>query len=150
MYGGIAKLILIVGGVLLWVAAKSGKQLSELEVEDIQAAKLDKLISESAIYIDLAIKNPNPSKITFNKFVGDLFYKDKIISKINIQQNIDLVPEDVTVLKNIKAKINSITILNELLKVSVLKDELGSVLLKGNITANGVTFPVTESFELTI
>ena len=100
------------------------------------------------IALDLAIENPNKKIINFQSFIGDVFYNDKPVSKINIVRKIPLRGNDTTLLKDIPVTINNLTAVAEIIKLIGGKKAATEIKIKGFVKADGFKLPVDEILNL--
>lgn len=144
------ELLLILAGLGAVAYATSGKALKKLNLDvDISNLRVHSISwSYLTIKFDLVIDNPTDKTLTFQNFKGDIIYKKKRIGGISYSgKTYPIAAKKTTPLRGFTAQIKTVDFADEILK-ALEKNYQPEITIKGNITADGLKFPVDEKIPL--
>lgn len=154
---------LIIGGLLLLGSAavfafkKKGDEIKKLAVtiSDVSAkisGAIGALINKNVIItLNLSVYNPNENPVQFQKFLGNIYYNNAIISNIDTSKAV-LLPARQTVkipvqvsIPLLKFGVNVLNVLNKLLDKTQI-----FITITGILYTENLRIPITHKIDLNL
>lgn len=146
--------ILGVAGLGIWFASRA-KRLSSLIV-DIDVASIDKSqtnLKQTSLKLAVNIYNPNEIGIPFKKFIGNLYYNNKLIANIDPYTNSSIMIKGrqntiIPLRVNIPNANLGISLLNTVLDLLGKTIETIPMKLVGYLEAGELSVPVNKDLSI--
>jgi hypothetical protein len=140
--------ILVIAGIAAYALTRTGKILLKLSL-DIRNARLNKVqIDYSYVRFDLVVENPTSREAVIQGYDVSIVYNDKVIATLFKEgMSAPLKAHNTTTLKDITAKISSLSIVDNLIDLITGKYQ-EYITIKGSIKADGISFPFSKQIKL--
>lgn len=141
--------IIAAAAIALLQYGKTAKNLIALKAQ-FNGLKVHSLsLTEIILKVNLAIVNPNSSKMTANKITASILYNGSVISTVNWDGELELPGDNQTTnINGIQFNVKNFTAVP--LLYNAIKGSAGNVqfVVNGRITADGNTYPVETTLKL--
>lgn len=103
-------------------------------------------ILQTKLEFDLILDNREDLEVTFQRFDGDIIFKNQIITSFRIDQAIQIRKKDITRIQ-IPLLVSNLNLLASILDILITKAK-AEVNIIGSMRANNINFPINKTVQL--